>query len=269
VHAVADKADGSYTVKEVVLKGRGTGFWDAYGTVNPRIYKIGDLYALFYTAYEIPWPRENMREHIGLLISKDLVTWSRANQGEPILSPSADSGAWDHQIVNNAALLRHPSGKLWLYYRGIGDIKQKNADSSLGVAMADSLVGKWRKFDGNPVLNAAAIMAEDGRSFRGFEDPCVWYEDGKVKMLTKDMGYFAQPAGAYFESDDGLNWGKPKRGYETPDDTPQILFNDRGIPEYLFVNRHAYEGEPLSGFVFNIKPDANRSVESRNLENLQ
>jgi hypothetical protein len=37
VHAIAPSPEGPYEVQEVVLRGRQTGFRDAYGTVNPRI----------------------------------------------------------------------------------------------------------------------------------------------------------------------------------------------------------------------------------------
>jgi len=249
VHAIAEKPEGPYVVQEVVVKGRGHGFWDAFGVVNPRIYRVGQQYALFYTAYEVPWPREEMKEHIGLLLSDDLKTWRRAHEGNPILSPTADTQAWDHQVINNASLVQHPrTGEFLLYYRGIRTLQA--ARDCIGVAMATRIEGPWRKFDHNPIINPDHLPSPTGKPYRGFEDPCVWIEGGKFRMLAKDMGYFDSPAGVIFESSDGIHWGLPARGYDTPDDTPQLLFNKQGQPEYLFVNRH--RTEPLTGFVFKV-----------------
>lgn len=249
VHATADRPEGPYTVQEVVVKGRGEGFWDAFGVVNPRIYRVGRQYALLYTAYEIPWPRDAMKEHLGLLLSDDLKTWRRANGGQPIVSPSEDPGAWDHQLVNNASLVQHPrTGEYWLYYRGIQTLKATRY--CLGVAMADGLEGPWRKYARNPIMDPNDLPAPHGEVYHGFEDPFVWFEDGKFRMLAKDMGYFRPRAGAFFESADGLHWGKPMRGYSTPDDSPQLLFNEAGKPAFLFVNR--YKPAPFTGFVFRV-----------------
>jgi predicted GH43/DUF377 family glycosyl hydrolase len=250
VHAIGENPEGPYTVKDVVVKGRGEGFWDAFGVVNPRIYRVGRQYALFYTAYETPWPRAEMKEHIGLLLSDDLRTWRRAHEGAPILSPSDDPHAWDHQLVNNASFVKHPrTGEYLLYYRGIQTLK--DVRDCIGVAMATNIEGPWRKFEKNPVINPDKLPSPGGKRYRGFEDPCIWIEDGRFCMLAKDMGYFRSPTSAFFQSSDGIHWGLPARGYNTPDDSPQLLFNAEGRPEFLFVNRHR-RGGPFTGFVFRI-----------------
>ncbi len=259
MHAVARQPEGPYTVKELVLEGRGEGFWDAYGIVNPRIYRVGDQYALFYTAYEVPWPQLEMKEHIGLLLSDDLKTWRRANGGEPILSPSADPEAWDHQLINNASFMTDPvSGEYRLYYRGIQTTE--DCRDCIGVAVASEIEGPWRKHEQNPLIHPEQLISPTGNAYRGIEDPCVWIEGGKFCMLAKDMGYFDPPGSVYFESADGLDWGLPVRGYEGPDDSPQLLFDGEGQPTHLFVNRH--KDGPLTGFVYKIDegvfPDGKR-----------
>lgn len=253
VHATAEKPEGPYTVHEVVHSGRGEGFWDAYGIVNPRIYRVGGQYALFYTAYEVPWPLKDMREHIGLLISDDLVHWEPGNNGEPIVSPAVDADAWDSQVVNNAALVQHPkTGELLLYYRGLKDLEAPQ--DSIGMASAPSLKGPWQKSDRNPLIVPTDYPAPHGGHFRGFEDPCVWVEDGQFRMLVKDLGYFPNPAGVYFESSDGVSWGEAIRGYDYPDDSPQLLFNEAGKLTHLFVNRHMEK--PYTGYVYRVDDPA-------------
>ncbi|MDF3129217.1 glycoside hydrolase family protein [Kiritimatiellaeota bacterium B1221] len=249
MHAVAKQPEGPYTVKALVLAGRGEGFWDAFGIVNPRIYRVEDQYALLYTAYEVPWPQHQMKEHIGILLSEDLQTWRRGNDGKPILSPSEDPKAWDHQLVNNASLVKDPdTGGYRLYYRGIQTLE--NTRDRIGVAMANQLEGPWRKYENNPLIDPDNLLSPTGVAYRGFEDPCVWIEGGKYCMLTKDLGYFDSPGSAYFESVDGLDWGIPVRGYGNPEDSPQLLFDAGGNLTHLFVNRHR-EG-PLTGFVYQI-----------------
>jgi hypothetical protein len=258
VHATAPRPEGPYEVHEVVLKGRPNGSWDAYGIVNPRIHRVGHQFALFYTAYEVPWPLDQMKEHIGLLLSDDLVTWTPANNGAPLLSPNVTTpNAWDSMVVNNAAFVENARpGKYCLYYRGTRTLDRFN----IGLAVADSLCGPYTRVGSHPLIDTATLKPEHGGEFRGFEDPCVWQQDGLLRMLVKDTGYFADRGGCYLESEDGIHWSPPQRGYYSPQhywnetgdlDTPLILFNTLRQPEYLFVNR--YTGGRASGFVFKIR----------------
>lgn len=261
VHATADSPEGPYSVHDVVLKGRGDGFWDGYGIVNPRIYRVGKQYALFFTAYEIPWPREAMKEHIGLLLSDDLKEWTGANRGQPVLSPDFTTpNAWDSMIVNNAAFVEHNEPPRYrLYYRGARTLDRFD----IGLAEAESLSGPYKRLRTRPVIETASLRAVNGGDYRGFEDPCVWHEDGIWKILVKDMGYFPDPGGCYLESEDGISWGSPERGYysarhywheEGPHDSPLLLLDDQGRPDYLFTNR--FTNGRGTGFVFKVNPAA-------------
>lgn len=255
VHATAPQPEGPYEVHEVVLRGSEDRPGERFGMVNPRIYAVDGRYALFYTAYEIPWPREQVRENIGLMISEDLWTWSSAGEG-PMLVPRPDPAAWDSQIVNNAAFVRGAApGPYCLYYRGLRTMDLFN----IGLAVADRLEGPYRRVGDRPVIDSATIPSPAGRTYRGFEDPCLWLEGGRHRMLVKDMGCLDEPGGCLFESDDGLTWRGPERawygsmhywGEQGPLDSPQILFDADGRPEYLFMNR--FTGGRGTGFVFRI-----------------
>jgi hypothetical protein len=109
-------------------------------------------------------------------------------------------------------------------------------------------------------VETGKLVSKHGGAFRGFEDPCVWLEDGRYRMLVKDMGYFLDPAGCYLESDDGLNWSTPERGYystshywgeERKLDSPLFLMDHHGRPEYLFANR--FSGGLARGYVFKVR----------------
>ena len=60
VHATAEKPEGPYTFQSVVLKQRGSEFFDGMMAHNPTIHKSGDTYLLFYTGstYSFPFPTE-------------------------------------------------------------------------------------------------------------------------------------------------------------------------------------------------------------------
>ena len=269
-HATADNPEGPYTFHSTIIKGRGKGYWDGLGIINPRIYKVDGKFALFYTACEeLP---QNKRygmhyDKIGLMLSDDLWHWSRANNGEPVLSPSDDPNAWDSYVTNNASFIKHPeTGEYWLYYRGARS-RNKGVHDCIGLVKSTSLEGPYVRVKENPIINTIGMTNVHDSSFRGFEDPCVWFEKGKFRMLVHDLGYNLEMNGGYYmESFDGIHWSEPALGYYGSTyywnekgrvETPQLLLNDNGEPEYLFVNR--FTGERYSGFVFKVKPLSDRN----------
>lgn len=240
VHAVANRPEGPYEMRETVLKGtQRSGDWNAWGTVNPRIYRVDGGYALFYTVYEVPWPLEVMREHIGLLLSDDLSHWSPANGGGPALSPDSDPAAWDSEVVNNAAFVRDPSTRRsFLYYRGVHKLNER---WGIGLAAADGVEGPYQRVGSDPILDPLRMKNSLGGAFRGFEDPHVWLEGGRFRMLVKGCGYFPDNGGCYFESVDGIGWNGP--GHLSCElDSPFILLGKNGEPEYLYNNEPDEEG---------------------------
>lgn len=265
MHATADHPAGPYTVHGTVIKGRGPGHWDSHGLINPRIYQVGDRYALFYNSCGDPAIPEEQRTDmgIGLCLSRDLWNWSYANGGQQVLKTSSDPAAWDCFRCDNPSFLRHPSsGEYWLYYTGARPRNQGLHDST-GLAHSKTLEGPYRRMLDHPVIGSSRMLSpRSGKPFRGLEDPHVWIEDGRFCMLIHDMGYDPnEDGGLYFESDDGIHWSDPVLGYrgamrywgETGRlETPLILRSRSGAPEYLFVNRDT--AGKATGFVFKIRP---------------
>jgi len=101
------------------------------------------------------------------------------------------------------------------------------------------------------------------------EDAYFWHENGKFKLIARDMGFFDHYAGLIFESVDDLNWSMPRIAYagatnyvdEPPApkhlkrygrfERPQLLIKDKE-PEYLFTTSQGGKYMTASGFVFKI-----------------
>lgn len=259
-HAVADKPEGPYTVLGTVLKGRGEGHWDAHTIHNPTIQKIGDKYALFYIGNNLDWAKEQDIHHsgtqrVGLAIATDLNgPWEIISDKEPILETSSNKKDWDSYLTTNPALLQHPNGGFWLYYKAW----DRNNDNmrKMGIAVSKNIEGPYKKVKENPVVSFA-----DMKPKRQVEDAYVFFHKNKYYMVMRDMGVFHPHVGLILESEDGVNWSKPKLGYKTSADyfggeierfeRPQVLMKD-GKPTHLFLALMGGKYKTSSGAVLKI-----------------
>jgi len=244
-HAVADRPEGPYTVTGAVLQGRGGDWWDANTIHNPTIQRLGDRYVLFYIGNNIKglkWDDRSMSgtQRIGLAVAdRPEGPWRRVGD-RPILDANPDARAWDGYIVVNPALLQHPNGQFWLYYKAWD--RHNDGLRKMGVAIADRLEGPYERHPANPLID---FSSRNGQ----VEDAYVWREDGRFHIIMRDQGYFNTTYGLYMDSPDGIHWGEPQIAYmDTPFYTdeprpgldregrferPQLLMKD-GRPEYLF-----------------------------------
>lgn len=245
-HAVADKPEGPYTFVGVVLKGRGGDYWDAKSVHNPTIHKVGNKYVIFYNGTK----DATSQQRIGMAVADDLYGEFKRVGDEPILVAGAND--WDRSMNNNPALLQHPNGKFWLYYKA-WDVTDGNK-RRIGVAFADNIEGPYTKYEGNPVLNLGKLGQ--------VEDPYVFYYNNKFYMLNTDMGVINNRSGLMVTSNDGLNWGNIQLAYqkssyyfagETADrfERPQVLFQN-GKPTYLFLSLRGGKDNKSTGVVLKI-----------------
>lgn len=263
-HAVADQPEGPYAHVETTLAPR-PGYFDATTCHNPHIQYINGTYYLFYmgnsdgTVYT---------KRIGLAKSKSLYgPWERAD--EPILK-EGKKGAWDDCNTTNPAFIMHPNGQAWLYYKSWNkEAYQKQsgairANRKYGLAISKKVDGPFKRYKGNPVVDFS-IHGEN----KQVEDAYVYMEDGKFKMLMRDMGYFDHEVGLIFESADGIHWSEPQIAWFGADaylheppapkhlkrygrlERPQLLMKE-GKPTYLFNAMQGGKYETSSGFVFKI-----------------
>ena len=111
VRAEADRPEGPYTFKEVVLPRRDSGYFDGMATHNPSIQRCGDTWLLFYTGITYPFnppgpenfPKDGDpiyaltwgMKRIGLATAPSPEgPWTR--QDSPLLEPR--SGKWDNGV---------------------------------------------------------------------------------------------------------------------------------------------------------------------------
>ncbi len=268
-HAVADTAEGPFEHVGVVLSGRGGNEWDSWSIHNPSIYKVDDKYVLLYmgsdgsglgkTLDEIgemtqeeyqPYFRKLVNsKRVGMAIS-DSIDGPFERVTDSFMVDVSENG-WDSFCTSNPTFIKTPEGKYRIYYKAWSNetAKKFNGNRMYGIAESDSLTGPYVKYENNPVINYS-IYGETLQT----EDGYIWHQNGKYRMVMRDMGVFNHQYGLYIDSEDGIEWSEPKVSYlDAPSyfdeampnisrqgrfERPQLLMNG-DKPEYLFC---AYRG---------------------------
>lgn len=263
-HAVAERPEGPYTITGAVLSPR-PGEWDATTCHNPHIRKVGDRYALFYMGNS---NRRTDTKRIGLAVADRLDgPWTRMDA--PLLQPGPE-GAWDDHCTTNPSFIQHPNGEFWLYYKSWNTAEYARGEPPIrgnrkyGLAIGERLEGPYRRHPPKPVIDFSG-MGDN----RQFEDAFFWIEDGRFKLIARDMGVFDHTVGLYMESGDGLSWSAPEIAYGPVADyldqppaprhlskygrfeRPQLLLRD-GHPAYLFTTTQGGAYETATPFIFKI-----------------
>lgn len=265
-HAIADSPESHFKHTDVVLAPR-EGFFDATTCHNPHIQFVDGEYCLFYMGNS---NSKTNTKRIGLATSKSLNgPWKRSDK--PILE-AGPAGTWDDHCTTNPAFLKHPNGECWLYYKSWNTKEYEDAagqkirgNRKYGLAISDSINDSYKKYEKNPVIDFSYLGNNEQ-----LEDAFVWIENGKFRLIARDMGFFNHNYGLIFESKDGLYWEKPQIAYYETDhyfkqppapkhlsrygrlERPQLLMRN-GIPEYLFTTTQGGKYGTSSGFVFKIE----------------
>ncbi|UMB52592.1 glycoside hydrolase family protein [Lutibacter sp. A64] len=251
-HYIAKQPEGPFKFVETIRKGSKDGSWNAAGFHNPSIKKIDNKYVLIFIANDGA-KNHGPSQRIGMLISDSLNgPWvEKPNKNQPLLSPPKDSSVWCYNSglgVNNPALIKHPNGKYYLYFKAMAGPKGEGGKVSMGVAISEKLEGPY-VIQPNPITTNK-VRIEDGYAF-------MW--KNKVCLLTTDNhGILEKGGGLLWVSDDGLQFeAKPLSGFHNYQDfylkgvfpegvniryggkkvkfeRPQLLMDANGEPEYLF-----------------------------------
>ncbi len=284
VHAIAPKPEGPYTVADIVVAcDGGDSRWDAAGVINTKIYRVDGRYVLIYTGCasrrndgSVMLPENQAAKEtqaIGMLTAESLDgPWMRVSDVAPLIASAPDRSGPDGIACNNPALLQHPNGQFWMYYKGIqyppGTTFTPGMEEGGGwckptaticLAVADRLEGPYRKQPANPVIGLDMIM-QHGK----VEDPYVWHDGRWFWLISNRVGTAPGPGGLLYRSSDGLRWEPPVPGYPSPADLwgrrqrleePNLLWRD-GTPTHLFNVIGPCDEDPgYSGFVFAIESD--------------
>ncbi|KAA2240037.1 family 43 glycosylhydrolase [Chitinophaga agrisoli] len=267
-HAVADHPEKPFTFVQTVLSPRGPGYWDATTCHNPNIQKIGNKYYLFYMGNS---NGKTDTKRIGLAIADSPYgPWQRSDT--PLLEAGAP-GDWDDHCTTNPALVHHPNGEYWLYYKSWNTAdyerdagKPIRGNRKYGLAIAQQPEGPYHKYPHNPLIDFSGLGDN-----KQLEDAFVWYGQGRFNMLARDMGVYDQRSGLYMEAKDGLKWSLPSIAYydaahyhiQEPAppaslkrygrfERPQLLML-KGKPAYMFTAAQGGQFMTASSFIFRIK----------------
>lgn len=171
-----------------------------------------------------------------------------------ILEVSPAKEDWDSYLTTNPALLQHPNGEFWLYYKAWD--KYNDDMRKMGVAIANDIKGPYVKHPKNPLVNFAQYKKQ-------VEDAYVFIEQNKFHMIMRDMGVIHPHVGLMLDSDDGINWSAPQLGYRTNTDftnerkiqrmeRPQVLMQDSKA-SYSFLALMGGKYDTSTAFVLKLK----------------
>lgn len=183
-------------------------------------------------------------------------------------SPEGTVAKPDNIIVVNPAVVKRPTdGKYLLYFKG--NLYDPHWRGVHGVALSDSPVGPFTPMD-QIIFD---IRLEDGR-VASAEDPYVWYSPIHERFFAVMKDFTGKITGgdpglAMMESPDGINWRKAKETFFmrkelllTGGDTvkvhrlerPQLLINEKGLPEVLYAACSIVDINPRQdGVSFNVQ----------------
>ncbi len=254
VHAVADRPEGPYELRDIVIdKDGGAGHWDSSAVINTKIYRVGDRYCLLYTGCT---DKRHDTQAVGMLLAPSLHgPWEPVSES-PIIAPDSRRSGFDGYLCNNPALVVHPDGGFWIYYKGrpvVGTRENGNykpGTMAIGLAIADKLEGPYRKHATNPVIAMEPHT----------EDPYVWH-DGRTFWMLLSTVADTQPGGWLLSSSDGFTWSEPRPGYPSAArfsgrkqrlEEPNLLFTGGRLTHLFNVLGACPADDAYSGFVFEI-----------------
>lgn len=264
-HYVGEVPEGPFVFSDIAITGTGTDTWDRYGAHNPAIHRVGKRFVLLYignTDYRQPPHPSN--QCIGMAVSfSPYGPWEKVGTDGKILAPSENDTYWTHKAgngVNNPALLQHPDGGFFLYF--------KSEEAKMGLAIAEQLEGPYVQLPFPVTSNEQRI--EDGYAFM---------HQKKFALLTTDNhGIIEEGGGLLWTSEDGIHFTHYEQGFRRinqytevdPDkvaihygpggrtyskfERPQLLLiNDK--PAYLYVpsGHNIYGGDCTVSYVLRKK----------------
>lgn len=174
----ATSADGRIWQEagEALPKGAG-GAFDEHAVFTPTILVAEAKYYLFYTAVPEPFTNDDGGPHgtrtaIGVASSESpRGPWRRA--ADPVLRPSNNPDRFDSMRIDDTCLIVR-GGMYWMYYKG-RQMNRTPRETKMGLAIAQSPTGPYRKHPESPVLDSG-------------HEVCVWPHGGGVGCMVCKVG---------------------------------------------------------------------------------
>jgi lysophospholipase L1-like esterase len=206
-HYVSASPEGPFRFSGVPLAGTGGETWDSHGIHNPTIHKVGAKYVLLYIG-NTGLDKHPANQRIGMATADSPYgPWKKAGKNGMILAPPTERTHYNYRAGNgvvNPALLQHPDGRFFLYFKSNDTRENRRWHSRMGVAIAEELEGPY-------VQLTDPITSND----RTIEDGCAFVMDEKICLLTTDNhGILRRGGGLLWESDDGVQFkDQPVSGF--------------------------------------------------------
>ncbi|WP_339756041.1 glycoside hydrolase family protein [Algoriphagus aquimarinus] len=199
-HYVGSNPEGPFSFSDVAVAGTGLDTWDKYGAHNPTISRVEDKYVLLYIANDNPsQPPHPSNQKIGMAIADSPYgPWNKVNKDGLILDTPKNPAYWNYEAsngVNNPALLKHPDGEYFIYF--------KSEKSRMGLAIAENLEGPY-------VQMPFPVTSND----QNIEDGYAFMYEGKFALLTTDNhGIIEAGGGLLWTSEDGITFDTYEKGF--------------------------------------------------------
>lgn len=152
------------------------------------LIKVDGLYYVWYSKGPQP---SGYDATVWYATSPDGHDWTE--QGLAI--PKGPAGSWDEHSVFTPNLLV-AEGRYWLFYTAVPEPFTNRAPettpTAIGLAVAETPAGPWKKMPANPVLK----ISEDHEEFDSLrvDDACLLVRDGKYWMYYKGRQWNNSPA---------------------------------------------------------------------------
>lgn len=152
------------------------------------VVKVGDQFFVWYSKGPQP---SGYDATIWYATSTDGREWNE----QAMAIPKGPEGSWDEHSVFTPNILI-AEGRYWLFYTAVAEPfiarGPKTTPTAIGLAVANSPEGPWRKLDSNPVLT----ISDDHEQFDSLrvDDACLIVRDGKYWMYYKGRQWNRSPA---------------------------------------------------------------------------
>lgn len=132
-----------------IIVGGGSGY-DAGGVKDPALYYEDGIFYCYYSAFT---DADEAREDVTWVVACSTASnpegpWIK--RGIQI-APSDSAGEWDYRKAGDPALFKE-NDLCYLYYEIVYPPTNRGA---IGVAVASSPLGPWKKYEKNPILRAS------------------------------------------------------------------------------------------------------------------